>query len=82
MQRSTTAHIWQMLDDTGVRKDLIAEYLGINPSYLADLRKAHVPMSVPMMDKISALLGLDKEALFADYVRGNQEMKQLEGKEK
>jgi transcriptional regulator with XRE-family HTH domain len=64
-----------MLDDTGVKKELLAEYLGCNPSYLADLRKAHVPMSAPMRKKLGSLLGIDEQDLFAEYLRENALMK-------
>jgi transcriptional regulator with XRE-family HTH domain len=70
-----------MLDDTGIKRELLAEYLGCNPSYLADMRKAHVPMSVPMRAKLSALLGIDEQSLFSDYLRENAAMKELKGRE-
>jgi len=75
MQRTTTAHIWQMLDDTGVKRELLAQYLGCNPSYLADLRKAHVPMSAPMQKKLGSLLGIDEQELFGEYLRESAVMK-------
>ena len=75
MQRATTKHIWQMVDDTGVKVELLAEYMGCNETYLRDLRRANVPMSGPMRQRFSQLFGIPEQELFMEYLRESEEIK-------
>lgn len=75
MQRATCAHIWQILDDSGVPQEVIAKYLECHPQYLTDLRFGQVPMSSPMRAKISQLIGVDETELFGEYLRRSEALK-------
>lgn len=75
MQRAATASVWQILDDSGIKWESIAKYLGCHPKYLEDMRFGQVPMSGPMMEKISEFLGVSVDSLFGEYLRESAVLK-------
>jgi len=76
MQRAACAQIWQVIDDSCIPHDVVAQYLKCHPQYLTDLRFGHVKMSAPMRAKISDLLGMSEEELFGEYLRRAAELKE------
>ena len=75
MQRAATAPVWQIMDDSGIKWEAIAKYLGCHPKYLDDMRYGQVPMSRPMMEKISEFFGVSVESLFGEYLRESAVLK-------
>ena len=75
MQRATTKHVWQMVDDTGIKVELLAQYMGCNEDSPRDLRRANAPMSGPMRKRFSQLFGVPEQELFMEYLRESEAIK-------
>ena len=65
-QRERTAHVWDILRASGMKRRFIAKHLGISLNYLNQVQYGQMPISKPLRKKLSEFLGMPQNRLFAD----------------
>jgi transcriptional regulator with XRE-family HTH domain len=65
-QRERTAHVWNVLRASGMKRKFIAKHLGVSYNYLNQVQYGQMPLSKPLRKKLSAFLGIPQTRLFAD----------------
>lgn len=76
-QRERTAHVWNVLRATGMKRRYIAKHLGVSYNYLNQVQYGQMPISKPLRKKLSSFLGIPQSSLFADL----DAAKEKDGKE-
>jgi len=65
-QRERTAHVWNVLRASGMKRKYIAKHLGVSYNYLNQVQYGQMPISKPLRKKLSEFLGIPQTRLFAD----------------
>ena len=75
-QRERTAHVWNILRASGMKRRFIAKHLGISLNYLNQVQYGQMPISKPLRKKLSEFLGIPQSKLFADLDASNEDGKE------